>query len=264
MRSKAALVIILTAALLPSVVLSKQSGAQAEGWDGLSFEISSDQETYAPMQLVTLKMKLVNTSGEDLTLKGRASVWDERIRVFIAREGEEFREYIGPGWGLRHSILSRPTVLGRNQAYETEATVLYQLREKTAQPDPTQAHHVAAEKTGSGYVLGLPGVYQVKALLYDSEFRRSKESNVARITVREPAAEDLVVIELLRSNPAFGYFIESGESPYPLDDERTENLVAKLAEIAESHPSYSPAIKKSLAFFNSTKEKIKKQKAGKH
>lgn len=266
MKSKLALAIILAVALLPLVVLSSQSDGDAEGWGGVSFELSADEESYAPMQLVTLKMKLANTSDEDLTLRGRASVWNERIRVFIAREGEEFKEYVGAGWGLNDSVLKKSIILNPRQAYETEATVLYQLREKTSQPDPDHARRGAEEKTGAGYVLGLPGVYEVKALLYDSEFKRSKESNVIRITVREPLAEDIEVINIIRANPALGYFMQTGESPYDINDKRTDQLVAKMEEIVRSNPNgrHANAINKSLDKFSSSKEKIKKQKEARH
>lgn len=266
MKSKWALVIILAAALLPFVALSQQSDGDAEGWDSLSFELSADEESYAPMQLVTLKMKLTNTSDQDLKLKGAASVWNERIRIFIAREGEEFKEYVGPGWGLSDSIYIKPFILNPRQAYETEAAVLYQLQEKTSHLNPDHARRVSDEKIGAGYVLGLPGLYAVKAILYDSEFKGSKESNVIRITVQEPLAEDFEVINIIRSNPELGYFIQTGESPYAVNDKRTEKLVAKMEEIARSNPNgrYSNAINKSLAKFSSTKEKVKKLKAAQH
>lgn len=266
MKFKAALVIILTAALLPLVALSMQAGEDVDGWDSVSFDLSADEGLYAPMQLVTLKMKLINTSDEDLKLKGKASVWNERIRVFIAGEGEEFKEYVGPGWGLSDSIYIRPYLLKPRQAYETEATVLYQLQEKTSHLNARSARRASGERIGSGYVLGLPGVYSVKAVLYDSEFKRSKESNVLRITVREPTSEDMDVINIIKSNPELGYFIQSGESPYPVDDARTERLVAKLTEIVESHPGarHSPAIRNSLSKFSSTKERVKKLKEARH
>ena len=258
MKYKSALVIILTIALLPLIVLSGQSDGGAEGWEDVSFELSADEESYAPMQLVTLRMKLVNTSDEDFKLKGRASVWNERVRVFIAREGEELKEYRGPGWGLSDEIYIRPTIVKPRQAYETEATVLYQLKEKTARQSP--------DEVGAGYVLGRPGVYAVKAILYDFGFERSKESNVIRITVQEPLAEDVEVINIIGSNPELGYFMQTGSSPYGVDDERTEKIVAKMEEIFRSAPNgrYSNAIKKSLSKFTSTKEKIQKQKEARH
>ena len=259
MKFKSALVITLAVALLPLIALSGQSDGDAEGWGGVSFELSADEESYAPMQLVTLRMKLVNASDEDFKLKGRASVWNERVRVFIAREGEKFKEYVGPGWGLSDEIYVRPTVVKPHQSYETEATILYQLKEKTA-PLNTD------EQVGAGYVLGQPGVYAVKAILYDFGFERSKESNVIRITVQEPLDEDVELINTFRSNPELGYFIQTGDSPYAGNDKRTEKLIAKMEEIIGSNPQgrYANAISKSLAKFSSTKEKIKKQKEARH
>lgn len=254
----AILLVILTA----SFVLSKQNGAEAESLGGLSFNLTSDSESYTLGKMVTLKMEVANASGKPVLVRGQANVANGRVRIFISRNGVNFKEYSGPGWGLHDELVVRDQHLQPSQAYESIATILYSVGEDTSHLNPTAAARISARMVETGYVFGQPGVYWVKAMLYDSKFDSSKESNTIQILVREPRGGDLKIWGALKNNPKYGYFIQTGESPYPLSDPRTDELVTALEEIAASHPDsdHKQDIDRSLLKFKSTKEKLSKRK----
>lgn len=262
MRKLLAGLIIFLVTLSAAFVLSKRGVAGADGFEKLSFTLASDSESYTPGRLVTVKMKIVNASADPVVVWGKASVEKGSIQIFISRDGTNFKEYTGPGWGLNDAISVRGTRLEPAQGYETEATILYQLVENTSHLNPEYAKQVSEQSFGSGYVLGRPGVYWIKALLYDSDYKKSKESNTIQVAVYEPRGEDLEIWNAIKDKPQYGYFIQTGEPPYPLADRRTDELVAALKGLAAAHPGngHAQSINQSLSKFESTKEKIERQK----
>ena len=166
-----------------------------------------------------------------------------------ASEDLRYKEYRGPGWGLRDVAESGSITLRPGQAHRTRATILYNHGVETEHLNARRAKEIREQFLGTGYALGTPGRYRIKARLYGHRFVNYIESAPIEITVSEPTGIDREVWEVLKTDPEYGYFIQSGGPKGHPTTPRNVQMMETLEKIANDQPlsRYTEGINQSLS-----------------
>ena len=226
--------LLLVMAFGHSISFGQAGGTAAEPGQ-LSLRLRADSTAYVPGEPVTLKFTVINNTDAPVTLPGGADVWRGHLRVFIARPGGDFKEYLGPRWGLRDVSGGVLTIEPRG-SYETEATVLYNHRPETSHLNEMYAARLRAERVETEYALPAPGTYRVKAALHVGESAPAVESEPALVKVESPRGDDREVWSRIKGDAAFGYFIQSGDLPAHPDSPEARRVIETLESLATSRP----------------------------
>lgn len=242
-----------------SFVLSRQGDGPGETLTGLAFEVKPEKHSYLPGEPVVMSLKVTNRSGAPVLFNADSDVWHGYVKIFVAAEGEDYGEYVGPDWGLEDSVRARRVKLEPGQSFETSASVLYNHRVATGHLNEAAARHAAAGRLGREYALATPGRYAIKAVLYGADFRSKLESGPVRVEVREPVGPDAEVWRVLSGNPKFGYFIQSGSLGENPAGPQARELITTLEGLLQSYPAsgYAERIRHSLVQYRAMLEKIK-------
>jgi hypothetical protein len=237
------------------VALGGPSGAASrERFNRVVLEIRAHRTSYLPGEPVRLEFRAINRADAPVLLPGGSDVWHGHLKVLIAYEAEGYREYRGPRWGLRDVLDAGSIKLRPGGVFKTEATVLY------SHPFRTVSKELARQYVATEYALGRAGTYQIKAILSDEEFEDEIESQPIEIVVEEPHGMDRDVWNELKTNPEYGYFIQTGGKGHPRSV-RTAEVVAGLDRIVTSYPTsrYVKTIAPSLRKYRLLREELRKQ-----
>lgn len=225
---------LLAVALMSSTVETVQGASLENGSDGLVLTLQSSKPSYVPGELVHLQIKVLNQTGQTVPVAGTADVWTGAVGVFIASGKEGFKEYRGPGWGLKCVVRAAQVEIPPGGSFETAATVLYNHRRQTGHLSEMYASKIKSKELGTDYAFARPGTYRLKAVL-ETEGGRL-ESEVLEIDIREPQGVDRSVWEVLREDPELGYFMQTGGPKGPPETPRSRHLEATLERLAASFP----------------------------
>jgi hypothetical protein len=227
----------------------------------LAVEIAADKQSYLPGELIGLKFNVTNRSDQSVALPGEASVWDGHLKVFVAYQDEEYKEYRGPGWGLKDVVRFNPIVLAPGVSHETEATILYHKGKGVRHLSAVYQKQIVEKEMTGGYALAEAGGYRIKAVLYDFNYAYRIESEPIRIVIEEPVGADLKVWNRLKENSDYGRFIQTGSAGKPSTAE-SRQLVENLTEIADAYPesNYLKGIRLGLSKHASILERLDRQR----
>jgi hypothetical protein len=234
-------------AVVGAVFLVAEADGRQEA-SGLRLVLTADSMSYVLGQPVNLDVSVVNTSQTPALIPDGADVWEGYVEVLIAFEDGGYKEYKGPGWGLRDVARSGSIAVGRGHAHTTQATILYNHGVETQHLNALRAREIEERFLETGYALATPGRYRIKARLYDRRFVSSIESPPIEITVGEPAGVDREVWEVLKTDPDYGYFIQSGGPRGHPRDPRNTKMAETLEKLANDRPQsrYTEAITRAL------------------
>jgi len=251
----------LLLALSPWAVGVSARGRQP-GMSGLVLEMRPDKASYVLGETVALEFTVMNESATTVTLAGGADVWRGSIEVFVAFGDEGYREYRGPRWGLDDVVAASPMTLAPGGVYRTEATLLYNHRVETAHLAPSRARAIEEAQVSSPYALARPGIYSIKAVLYDARFEDRIESEPVVIGVVEPSGEEIEIWNQLQGDPELGYFIQTGGPRGHPTAPRSLQLATTLERIVDAHPGgrYTAAIQSALAQYRTSVELLRQQR----
>jgi hypothetical protein len=232
-------------------------GAPRESFNRVVLEIRAHRKSYLAGEPVRLEFRAINRADAPVLLPGGSDVWYGHLKVLIAYEAEGYREYRGPGWGLRDVLDAGSIKLRPGGVFKTEATVLY------SHPFRTVSKELATQYVATEYALGRAGTYQIKAVLSDEEFEDEIESQPIEVVVEEPHGTDREVWNELKTNPEYGYFIQTGGKGHP-GSVRTAEVVEGLDRIVTSYPKsrYVKSIAPSLRKYRLLREELRKQGVG--
>jgi hypothetical protein len=225
---------LLAVALMSSSVETVLGASLEKGSEGLVLTLQSSRPSYVPGELVDLKIKVINQAGHAVPVAETADVWTGAVRVFIDAGEGGFKEYRGPGWGLKCVVRAARVEIPQRGSFETAATVLYNHRQETGHLSEMYAHKIKNQELGTDYAFARPGTYRLKAVLQTEGGRL--ESEVLEIDIREPQGADRSVWEVLRKDPELGYFMQTGGPKGPPETPRSRHLEATLARLAGSFP----------------------------
>jgi hypothetical protein len=192
-----------------------------------ALEISVKKSTHFPAEPVEVSLALLNE--RDRAVKGDFYV-DGRARLFYRRAGEGyFKRYLPrriqlTARGYSFS-LSPPLEIPARGRVGGEQTMLY-------------------DTSNRRYVLDAPGEYEIKATF---DFEGVYESNVVKVTVAEPAAEEAQALAALR-DPVLASFVEGDLRTDLVETEEVEAGAEKAAAFLLKHPlsRYAPLVRDVL------------------
>lgn len=216
--------------------------------DGLVLGVESDKIDYLPGDTVPLRFRIINKSNTPTSIYKGSTVWDGNLKVFIAKDSGGFREYVGPGWGVRDVHYKEPITLAPGQLYETDATVLWNQKLEASHLSKTYAKKVERERLTTDYALAEPGTYYIKATLLNPLTNNVVESEPIQVTVLEPEGADLEVWNRIKVDGNYGLFIQTGGLPEHPKGPKTVKLANDLETLISQHPSsrYGQSIRSSL------------------
>lgn len=233
--------------LAPGAALSwdQAEKGQPASLAGITLDVRPDCSRCLPGEPLRVTIRARNLSATAAVFPSAADVWEGHISLFVAFEEGPFKEYRGPGWGLRDVAPGTLTALTPGQAFTTEATILFNEGIRTSHLSATYSGPISARQLSQGYALGRAGRYRIKAVLYDDAFIESVESSPAEVRVDEPEGSDAEVWTVLRANPELGYFIQSGSSRGRSSSDASERLIDLAERLAADHPSsrYAEALR---------------------
>lgn len=236
-------------------VLGAPSEGGAEG--GLALTLRSSKPSYALGELLSLDIKVSNQTGQTVSLSTVPDVWTGAVRVFIASEGGDFKEYLGPRWGLKDVVRAAQVEIPPGGSFETAATVLYNHPQETAHLSELYAREIRGKRVGTEYAFAQPGTHRLKAVLRTEG--GTVQSGVLAIDIREPQGVDRSIWEVLREDPELGFFVQSGGPKGPPETPRSRQLEATLERLAGSFPEGRQAegIRAGLAEYRALLEALR-------
>src|SRR5678815_2511653 len=95
--------------------------------DGAWLAMGTDKSDYFLGEMVSLKFTVGNGSDSALTIEP-PSVERGSLRLYISEDGEKYREYIGPDWGLTEGRSKSQLELKPGDQFETVGTMLFNYK----------------------------------------------------------------------------------------------------------------------------------------
>ncbi len=213
--------------------------------EGTWLSMATEKSDYFLGEMVNLKFTVGNGSESTLTIE-LPSVERGSLRLYISEDGEKYREYIGPDWGLSEGRSKSQLELKPADQFETVGMMLFNYKVATFHLTESYAQEIRSERIDTDYALSKPGRYYLKAVLDSPHTKTRIESNPVELLVSEPMREDGLAWAILRSNPASAFFLHAGE--LPVEEESAKQLKADLTDILERYPKciYAERIKQNL------------------
>lgn len=218
---------------------------QSNSKNSLKLDIESSKESYNLGEVLALTFELKNQSGEEITVTDVFGIGGGLLSVHISQDGKNFQEYFHPGWGLVEYVDPR-SVLKPDETVKTSATVLWTWK--------------GDEK--SEYAFPAAGNYFIKArynaIIKGQTTSIPVESEPLKITVNEPAGDDLKVWNKIKDDARFAYFIQHNDLPiqsYKIEERN--KFQAKIEQLINQYPNsfYTESLRQSLDKFKLGEEK---------
>ena len=223
---------------------AQHTRAQTKG-EPVWLSVAPEKSDYFLGEIVTVRFAIGNSTETALAMDV-PGVESGSLRLFISEDGEKYREYVGPYWGLNYSPSKSQVELKPGDQFQTSATLLFNNRVATWHLNEPYAQEIRSQRIDTDYGFAKAGRYFVKAVLELRDSKTPIESSSVELLISEPVREDGLAWEILRGHPAAAYFLHAGE--LPLDEESAKQLRAGLTEILERYPSciYATRIKENL------------------
>lgn len=218
----------------------------------VSFSVSADKQAVYLGEMVRLEFQFYNR-GEYPVQIPSGGVMSGNVRILIAKEGSDYREYNTSGWGRKPE---KVVTLGQQQVFRadnTNATILWNFKPDYSHlnADAAKAEDKQRKAILTNYAFPEAGTYFVKAISCVVDGTKGCsipiESKPIKITVSEPRGEDLEVWQKLKHNPKLGQFMQhSGTSKSDI------NLIGEIEQIINQYPStfYAQSLRQSLDRFH--------------
>ena len=225
----------------------------------LELQIRSDKDSYLPGQVIELNFRISNNTNESLLLEPGANVKTGRLQVFISEGTSEFLQYRGPRWGLLDGFPVKSKEMSPQTSEETSATLLHNYVPATYHLDERSAKQRIKGLINTEYAFPRPGVYYVKARLFDNAYANHIESKPIKILIEEAQGSDLEIWNTIKNDGAYAFFLQTGHSTGQPTDPSTEEIAHVLETLIERYPSskYIEGLRTSLAKRQSVEKSIR-------
>ncbi len=132
--------------------------------EGTWLAMATEKSDYFPGEMVSLKFTIGNGSDSTLTIEP-PSVERGSLRLYISEDGEKYREYIGPDWGLSEGRSKLQLELKPGDQFETGGMMLFNYKVPTFHLTESYAEEIRSERIDTDYVISRAGRYYLKAVL---------------------------------------------------------------------------------------------------
>ncbi len=227
-----------------------QTKATDEGFQRLGLQLRSDKPRYLPGEVVTLKLRVTNSSSVEFPTYPRVDTGN--LKVLISKNGSLYKNYAGPGWGIANAKSSR-LVIGPGQSAEATATVLYHnCLDSCVTVRDSELYQNASIKSSvdTDYALPEPGTYLLKVALVDFKTGKRIESTPLKVVVEEPTGDDRQTWAVIKNDGHYALFLQSLGGSRNVD----YYVVRRLQELVALYPKsrYTAYIRSRLAAFSTT------------
>ncbi len=232
----------------------------------LELSVIPSKSDYMLGEVVNLSLKLSNKSKENISIIGNLTTEDGYLNIYVSKDGNNFRKYIHSKWGTVNAK-RQPVNLSPNESVTNSATILWNSKRETEGLNIDVAKKATEGRILTHYAFPESGTFFVKAsyYIYSTSHQGAIliESEPVKITIEEPAGEDLEVWNKIKNNGDFAYFIQEDEIRIPSykPEERAE-FEQKVEQIINQHPNsfYAESLRQSLDKFKAREEKRKADK----
>ncbi|MEP6849543.1 MAG: hypothetical protein ABI999_11855 [Acidobacteriota bacterium] len=209
----------------------------------LSFAVRTDKEAFTLGEPIQIEWVLTNNGTEAIRVPAQG-VESGSLKIYIAGEDGEYKEYFGSGWGRKRgtAVTLEP---GKSQSYF--ATILWNGKPDVSHLNETAAIQVLAGKITTEYALPKPGVYFIKGVSSISQGNSEYGFKPTRIVVNQPTGDDLEVWNQIKGNGEIALLMQDGTF-YTDKDETKRQLTDQVEQIATRYPQsiYSSYLKTNL------------------
>lgn len=212
-------------------VFQISADARAEN-DSIGLTLNVPKSEYALGEVVEIAFELRNYTHKTLEI-AKPSVFSGNLRLFISTDGETYKEYCGPDWGMldarRQAVELKPS-----EAIETAATVAYNNPMPTDHLTPLYANPIRRSQIDSEYAIAEAGMHWFKAVYRNGKL--TTESEPVRVKISEPTGNEQALWEQMKTDGSFALFMQTGNTKnYPGSSEE-EEFMQRLERITAEHP----------------------------
>lgn len=219
---------------------------------GLSFKAKANKEVYVLGEPIKVDFEFINQSDNSMIIPSRG-VEVGSLKVFIADQGGEYKEYFASGWGRLRG--ARKT-LEPKQSHKYEATILWNGVPRVSHLNESAAKRVLEGKITTEYALPEPGAYFIKGVSTFGENMTKIESEPVQVVINEPVGDDLKVWNRIKGNREIAYLLQKDSFDTDKDEEKTK-LIREVEQIVQTYPNsvYSDYLKPKLEKFKANEER---------
>lgn len=233
---------------------AKIAGSSKLEENGLILKLNASKQNYIKGEMVSLNIKVTNTSSSDISLRG-ANVESGYVKIFVSPVNQEFRQYISGGVRTKAAEF----VIRGGETLESQATILWNSKPDIKNLSDSAVKIYEDNQLMTNYAFPNTGIYFIKAvLIIPGEPQTRIESEPIKIVVDEPVADDLKVWNLIKDKGEIAYFIQQNEIRLYKPEER-EKLLNEIEQIVADNPNslLVGRIKQNVEKFRIDEEKRK-------
>lgn len=219
----------------------------------LLLEGKANKETFILGEPVSIEFEISNKGKTSIAVHS-GGVETGFLKIFIAAQNGEYKEYLGYGWGLKMGRMIN-LAPGESHKYK-EATILWHGKIDVSGLSQQAAREKLKGKITTEYAFPEPGVYLIKGISYFGENATLIESEPIEIVVNAPAGDDLKIWNQIKGNREIALLMQAGEFNTSKDEEK-EKLVGDVEQIIVQYPNsiYSSYLRTNLEKYKASEEK---------
>ena len=193
-----------------------------------TISISSDRPAYTLGEAIVLSVRVANDTSAPIAVHRFSDTSTGMVWPQVARGSGEFLRYIGPDFGVKHSLI-RETPLAPGEDFVVPVRVLFHVTTGDAGDLP---YFYAFEQAGS---------YRVRVEVIDLVPSQRLISNTIVVEMRQPVGVDATVWAMLQKNDAARLLHTGSASGASLEVRTFEQLLTRYPDAI-----YAGAIQSSL------------------
>lgn len=256
MKNKKVIYVILGSVLssfITAILIAGQTvSSSINELQKLNLKADSQKREYLLGEKIRLNVQVSNQTSQDILPTDPLAKSCAYLRVFVSADGQAYSEYFGSGFQIEGCEINLRLKSG--ESYNTGTTLLW-----NGDPEFLRVNKAVRDtRPTSGYAISKPGVYFIKAALSFSDESLSKiETEPIRISINEPAGDELKVWNVIKDKGEIAYLIQNDFFQNPRAGEK---LRGEIEELTAKYPDSLLAnqIKQSLEKFREGEEKRKK------
>jgi len=232
MKTKKYLGTLIITGLCIGICAAVQISTIARPGGRIEVSLTAEKGTHVLGEEIGLDLTVRNASAEEMEFVA-PSVMTGSLRLFISDDAKEYREYVGPRWGMLDTQDQRRMVPPAGE-FSAKATVLFNRRVPTAHLNQMYAERYSKERLDREYAIPEAGSYWLKASY--TVGREIYWSAPVMIEVMAPVGAEAELWERIKSDGAFGYFLQTGDIKYRPGSPQADEFLQKARQIASDHP----------------------------
>lgn len=263
---------LTTILVLTSSLFGQPGISDPQGFKLLTLQIAADRREYIVGEPMVLSVSVINETARTVeifnTLQLDVKNTGGHLSIFIARVGESYKAYQGP-WPVIDAVYAK-VKLSPGFALREDITLLYtggysdlksdfkHLNELYAEPLRREAQE---KRFRRGFAFSEAGTYRIKAWFHGHGSKAEIESEPIEVQVSEPQnPDDVAIWNVLKTDPAFAYFMQTGGSGEVHTSAKTKQIVKALESLVESYPAsgYGEHIRSGLSKHYTSVENLRK------